>query len=70
MILNVRKFVKLPSFQKTCTLCNKEISVDEVLREEIVATYHYKSYKIAHKKCYDNYLNYIKDTCKNNKGRL
>lgn len=52
----------LSNLEKMCTLCSKYVNTE---KDNYIATYNRRQYKLAHKSCYDNYLKFVKESWKN-----
>ena len=62
--MTIQKFRRLPNLQQICTLCNKYLDAKDIVDNNYIESYKKRRYVLAHRTCYNNYLEYVKETLK------
>jgi len=62
--MTIQKFNRLPNLQQICTLCNKYLDAKDIVENNYIESYKKRRYVLAHRTCYNNYLEYVKETLK------
>ena len=58
--MTINKFRTLSPLEIQCTLCGNFLSEKDIKENKYIATYKRKVFRMAHKKCYEEYLKMVK----------
>ena len=61
-MITISKFKTLSPLEIQCTLCGDYLHEKDISSGNYVATYKKKTFRMAHKRCYETYLKMIKET--------